>query len=188
VFEALLDIKSSLPFPLRGLDSDNGSEFINSALLKWCRDERIQFTRSRAYRKNDNCFVEQKNFSCVRNFVGYRRFGATAERDALAAVYRSLCPLLNFFIPTIKLLSKARVGSKVKKVYDKNVLSPYQRLLASPDIDEQAKLELARRFALYDPVRLQREVHVAVDALLSLNRAINLEDGESLAVSALQAI
>jgi hypothetical protein len=188
VFEALLDIKSSLPFPLRGLDSDNGSEFINSAMLKWCVDERIQFTRSRAYRKNDNCFVEQKNFSCVRNFVGYYRFGAVAERDALAAVYRSLCPLLNFFIPTIKLLSKVRVGSKVKKVYDKNVLSPYQRLLASPDIDEQAKSELARRFALYDPVKLQREVHGAVDALMSLNRAINLEGGEALALSSLQAI
>jgi hypothetical protein len=188
VFEALLDIKSSLPFPLRGLDSDNGSEFINSALLKWCRDGRIQFTRSRAYRKNDNCFVEQKNFSCVRNFVGYYRFCAAAERDALSAVYRSLCPLLNFFIPTFKLLNKVRVGSKVKKVYDKKILSPYRRLLASPDLDEQAKLEMARRFALYDPVKLQQEVHDAVGALMSLNRKINLDGVESLAVSALQAI
>jgi hypothetical protein len=90
VFQALPGIKSSLPFPLTGIDSDNGSEFINSALLKWCGQERIQFTRSRAYRKNDNCFVEQKNYSCVRNFVGYYRFSAAAERDALAAVYRSL--------------------------------------------------------------------------------------------------
>jgi IS30 family transposase len=74
VFQALLDIKSSLPFPLMGIDSDNGSEFINAALFRWRRDERIQFTRSRAYRKNDNCFVEQKNFTCVRNFVGYYLF------------------------------------------------------------------------------------------------------------------
>jgi len=188
VFEALLDIRSSLPFPLTGIDSDNGSEFINAALLKWCRDERIQFTRSRAYRKNDNCFVEQKNFSCVRNFVGYYRFSAAAERDALAAVYRSLCPLLNYFIPTIKLLSKKRVGTKIKKVYDKNVISPYQRLLASSDLSDEAKAELTRRFARYDPVELQLEVHKAVDVLVSLNRAVNLEGGNALAVSALYAV
>jgi hypothetical protein len=188
VFQALLDIRSSLPFPLMGIDSDNGGEFINSALLKWCRDERIQFTRSRAYRKNDNCFVEQKNFSCVRNFVGYYRFSETAGRDALADVYRSLCPLLNFFIPTIKLMSKKRVGSRIKKVYDTKVLSPYQRLMASPDLSDEAKAELDRRFALYDPVKLQREVHHAVDALVSLNRAANLESGKALAVPALQAI
>jgi hypothetical protein len=156
--------------------------------FRWCGQERIQFTRSRAYRKNDNCFVEQKNFSCVRNFVGYYRFSAAAERNALAAVYRSLCPLLNFFMPTIKLISKTRVGTKIKKVYDKNVISPYQRLLASPDLSVEAKEELARRFAMYDPVKLQREVHNAVGALVSLNRAVNLEGVESLAASALQAV
>ena len=188
VFEALLDIKSSLPFPLIGLDSDNGSEFINAALLKWCRDESIQFTRSRAYRKNDNCFVEQKNFSCVRNFVGYYRFSALTERDALAVVYRSLCPLLNFFIPTMKLLSKNRVGSKIKKVYDKNVLSPYQRLMASRDISDDVKMELSRRLGLYNPVTLQREVHNAVDVLIALNRTTNLDRAESLAIAALQAV
>jgi hypothetical protein len=188
VFEALLDIKSSLPFPLTGIDSDNGSEFINSALLKWCQEKRIQFTRSRAYRKNDNCFVEQKNFTCVRNFVGYYRFSAEAERDALAAVYRSLCPLLNFFMPTIKLIGKTRVGTKIKKVYDKKILSPYQRLMVSSDLSEEVKAELDRRYALYDPVKLQAEVHKAVDALVSQNRAINLEGGRTLAVSAPQAI
>jgi hypothetical protein len=171
-----------------GLDSDNGSEFVNSALLKWCRDGCVQFTRSRAYRKNDNRFVEQKNFTCVRNFVGYCRFSAAAERDALAAVYRSLRPLLNFFTPNIKLLSKTRVGAKIKKAYDKNVISPYQRLLASPDLPDEVKAELARRFALYDPVKLQQEARHAVDALVSLNRTINLEGGKVLAVSALQAI
>ena len=128
VFEALADIRASLPFPLSGIDSDNGAEFINRALLNWCAEQRIQFTRTRPYRKNDNCLrhecrVEQKNNSCVRNFVGYSRFSAAAERDALAAVYRSLCPLLNYFIPTQKLLSKTKVGSSVKKVYDKYIHS-----------------------------------------------------------------
>jgi hypothetical protein len=188
IFEALLDIKSSLLFPLMGIDSDNGSGFINSALIKWCRDEHIQFARSRAYRKNDNCFVEQKNFTCVRNFVGCYRFSAVAERDALATVYRSLCPLLNFFMPNIKLLSKTRTGTKIKKAYDKNVISPYQRLLASPDISDEVKAELVRRFALYNPVMLQQEVHNAVDVLVSLNRTINLEGGKAPALSAIQAI
>jgi len=188
VFQALLDIKSSIPFPLIGIDSDNGAEFINSAMLKWCNDEHIQFTRARAYRKNDNCFVEQKNYTCVRNFVGYYRFSAAAECDALAAVYRSLCPLMNFFMPTVKLISKKRVGSKIKKVYDKKVISPYQRLLVSPDLSVGVKAELTRRFALYDPVKLQREVHNAVDALVSLNKAVNLEGGKSLAVSPLHAV
>ena len=108
-------------------------------------------------------------------------------------MYRSLCPLLNFFIPTIKLLSKKRVGSKIKKVYDTIVQSPYQRLMASPDLSDAAKAELSRRFALYDPVNLQREVHRAVDALVSLNRTVNLDDGKALRqlvgdVSALQAV
>jgi hypothetical protein len=188
VHEALIDIKSSLPFPLMGIDSDNGAEFINAALLNWCNSERIQFTRARAYRKNDNCFVEQKNNSCVRNFVGYDRFCAAAERDALAAVYRPLCPLLNFFIPAIKLLSKTRVGAQIKKVYDKNVLSPYQRLLASPDLSGEVKAELTRRLGQYDPVKLQREVHQAVDTLMSLNRSGKLDKAEALVLSALQAI
>jgi hypothetical protein len=188
VFQALLDIKSSLPFPLLGLDSDNGSEFINSALLKWCSCEHIQFTRSRPYHKNDNCFIEQKNNSCVRNFVGYGRFSCTAQWEALARVYLSLCPLLNYFMPTQKLLRKIKVGSKTKKVYDKNILSPYQRLLASPDLSDEYKQELTRRYKLLNPVVLQREVHKAVDALMSLNRAEELEGVESLAASALQAI
>jgi hypothetical protein len=188
ILETLPVIKSSLPFPFLGLDSDNGSEFINKPLLKWCSNEGIQFTRSRPYHKNDNCYVEQKNNSCVRNFVGYYRYSSYAERDALAAVYRPLCPLLNYFIPTQKLLSKTRVGSKIKKVYDKNVFSPYQRLLASPDLSDEYKKELVKQYKLLNPVRLQQEVHEAVDALMALNKTKDLEGVKSLAASALQAI
>jgi len=187
VLKALLDIKSSLQFPLSGIDSDNGSEFINSALLKWCRDERIQFTRTRAYHKNDNCYAEQKNYSCVRTFVGYDRFWTTAELDALSALYRSLCPLINFFIPSVKLISKTRVGSKIRKVYDKQVLSPYQRLLACPDVSDEVKARLVKRSEIYNPVTLQREVHDAVDVLASLKRGSDLEEPVSLASLALHA-
>ena len=187
VLEEITDIKSSLPFPFLGLDSDNGSEFINSAMQKWCEKESVQFTRSRPYHKNDNCFVEQKNNSCVRNFIGHGRFTSVAERDALASVYRSLCPLLNYFMPSLKLIAKIKIGSKSKKVYDKNVISPYQRLLASGDVSDAVKLEMSRRLKGFNPVVLQREVHRAVDVLVSLNRSKDLEGVESLAVVALQA-
>jgi len=139
-FEALADVP---PVPASG--HRPCVEFINNALLKWCQKEGIMFTRSRLYHKNDNCHVEQKNNSHVRNFVGYGRFSGAEELDALAGVYRSLCPLLNYFIPTRKLLSKTRVGAKVKKVYDKNILTPYQRLMLSTDLSDEAKAELARR-------------------------------------------
>jgi hypothetical protein len=165
VLEALPDIRAALPFPLRGLDSDNGSEFINHALLSWCGSSRIQFTRSRDYHKNDNCFVEQKNDACIRNYVGYYRFDTPAECQALAVLYRSLCPLLNYFLPSVKLISKNRIGSKIRKVYDKPQ-SPYRRLQASPDISEGVKAELTRRYHGYNPVILQQEVHQAVAALM----------------------
>jgi hypothetical protein len=187
VLQALLDIKSSLLFPLLGLDSDNGSEFINSALLKWCNNERIQFTRARPYRKNDNCYVEQKNYSCVRLFVGYDRLSTVAELDALAALYRSLCPLINFFIPSEKLISKTRVSSKIRKVYDKQILSPYQRLLTCPDITDEVKTQLVKRSEIYNPVVLQREVHNAVDVLSSLKYGSDLEEPLSLSALVLHA-
>jgi hypothetical protein len=188
IFEALKDTQSTLPFPPLGIDSDNGEEFINSAMLNWCHTEKLQFTRARPYRKNDNCYVEQKNFAAVRNFVGYYRFTEVDERDALAAVYRPLCPLLNYFIPTQKLLSKYRVGSKIKKVYDKNIQSPYLRLLASQDLSCEAKAELTRRFEQYDPVKLQQEVHDAVAALTKLNKTKELQGVQALAIAALQAV
>ena len=132
------------------------------------------FTRSRPYRKNDNCHVEQKNNSHVRNFVGYGRFSGAGELGALAKVYRSPCPLLNYFIPTQKLLGKTRVGAKVKKACDKNILTPCRRLTLSADLSDEIKAELARRMGLHDPVGLQREVHDAVAALMSLNGKRNL--------------
>jgi hypothetical protein len=187
-FEALADIKTSLPFPLLGMDSDNGAEFINNAVLNWCQVHNIQFTRTRPYHKNDNCYVEQKNNSALRNFIGYQRFTETAGRDALALVYHSLCPLLNYFIPTQKLLSKTRVGAKVKKVYANKIQSPYQRLLASPDLSNEAKVELTRRFEQYNPVKLQKEVHDAVAALMKLNRKKELLQVQALALAALKVV
>ena len=114
--EAFSDIADTLPFPLLGLDTDNGGEFINKDMIGWCTARQVQFTRSRPYKKNDNCHVEQKNNRCVRNYIGYYRFDTTLERDALSRVYQSLCPLLNYFLPTVKLVNKTRIGSKIHKV------------------------------------------------------------------------
>jgi hypothetical protein len=168
VVEGWADIAGALPFPLLGIDSDNGGEFINKGLVAWCRQRAVEFTRSRPYKKNDNCHVEQKNNACVREYVGYYRFATPEERDALAAVYRPLCPLLNYFMPSVKLVDKARVGAKVRKVYDTPV-SPYQRLMGYPKLPEEVRAELARRYQSYNPVALQREVNAAIKALMAIH-------------------
>ena len=99
-----MDIRSQLPFSLLGVDSDNGAEFINKTLLNYCNDTGVTFTRGRPYRKNDNCFVEQKNDIAVRRTVGYYRFDTDAEHQALQEVYTHLCPLLNYFYASVKLV------------------------------------------------------------------------------------
>jgi len=150
-------------------------------------NERIQFTRTRAYHKNDNCCAGQKNYSRARAFVGYDRFPAAAELDALAALYRPLCPLINFFIPSEKLISKTRGGSKIRKVYDKQVLSPYRRLLACPGVSDELKARLVKRSGLYSPAALQQEVRDAVDVLASLKCGSDLEEPFTLAALVLHA-
>jgi hypothetical protein len=131
VKEALVDIRNILPFRLIAIDSDNGSEFLNRQVYDWCMREQIQFTRSRAYHKNDNPFVEQKNSQYVRQFVGYARYDTTEEFEALGEVYRVLCPLLNLFYPSTKLLTKHRENQLIHKIYDTPQTS-FSRVLVSP--------------------------------------------------------
>jgi hypothetical protein len=171
VKEATARVKDQLPFPLLGIDSDNGGEFINQQLLGWCQEHHIQFTRGRPYRKNDNCFVEQKNGDMVRKTVGYFRFDTDAEQAALAEVYRYLCPLNNYWYPTIKVIGKRRLeNGRYQKEYEPGPKTPYQRLVESPDIEEGCKAELRRRAALYNPVKLKGRVDQAVTDLLRINR------------------
>jgi hypothetical protein len=117
-FAAIVDIEATMPFPLLGLDSDNGSEFINDQLYRWCQANEVTFTRSRPYRKNDSCFVEQKNFPIVRQQVGYARYDTEAELQVLTELYGYLRLFVNFFQPQMKLVSKARRGAKVTRRYD----------------------------------------------------------------------
>jgi hypothetical protein len=157
VFAAIQKVRKNLPFALLGLDSDNGSEFINDQLLQYCRQEKITFTRSRPYRKNDNCFVEQKNYSIVRRAVGYARYDTEEQCELLNELYSYLRLYTNFFLPTMKLKSKERVGSRVKKCYDQ-ALTPYQRVLQSPLVGKAAKDRLRAKYVTLNPAALKRKI------------------------------
>jgi len=157
VFDALKSIRVHLPFPLLGIDSDNGSEFINNHLLRYCRQEKITFTRGRSGKKNDGCFVEQKNYSVVRRAVGYARYDSAAQLRLLNELYGHLRLYTNYFQPVMKLLSKERNGAKVKKKYDEPK-TPYQRLMEMPEIGSKAKQRLKSEYATLNPAHLKREI------------------------------
>lgn len=129
VLQALDEIIQSLPFPLKGIDSDNGSEFINHQLYKYCRDRNIEFVRSRPYKKDDNAHVEQKNWTHVRRIFGYVRFDTKDCAAFMNGIYRkNLCLMMNLFQPSVKLLKKERRGSRIRRVYDRP-RTPLDRLL-----------------------------------------------------------
>lgn len=157
VFEALKALRKRLPFALLGLDSDNGSEFINHQLVRYCDSQHITFTRSRPYRKNDTCYVEQKNWSVVRRFVGYGRHDTPETCALLNELYRLLRDYINFFLPSMKLKKKIRDGAKVKKRYD-TPQTPYQRVLASPHVPKAVKERLTRYYQTLNLAALHRQI------------------------------
>ena len=164
VIGALGQARQLLPFPLLGLDTDNGPEFLNYELLAYCERERITFTRGRAYRKNDQCFVEQKNGVIVRQLVGYDRFeGADTYRQP-AEVYRALRLYVNFFQPSMKLREKQRDGGVLHRRYDR-AQTPWQRLLASGVLSAEGTMRLTGIFHALDPVRLRQQLEALLDAL-----------------------
>ena len=157
VSEAIAAARKQLPFALLGLDSDNGSEFINQTLLRYCQQEQITFTRCRPYKKNDQCHVEQKNWSIVREHVGYDRLQGERECRVLAALYGLLRLYVNFFQPCLKLTHKQRDGAKVKKEYDK-AQTPYQRLLASQILNVEQTKQLQVQYESLNPAQLWRSL------------------------------
>ena len=155
VFEALMVIQERLPFKLLGIDSDSGSEFINAHLIKYCEENEVTFTRGRPYRKNDSCFVEQKNYSVVRRTVGYARHDTEEELVLLNELYDYLRLYTNFFLPVMKLTEKTRVGSKVTKKYD-TARTPYRRVLDFLGKKEQAAL--TKQYESLNPAELKRQI------------------------------
>jgi hypothetical protein len=156
VFEALQELRKRLPFTLRGLDSDNGSEFINHHMVAYCAEQKITFTRSRPWRKNDNCYVEQKNWSIVRRHAGYARYDTPEACRLLNELYRVLRDYNNFFLPSMKLKEKVRDGARVHKRYD-TPKTPYQRLLNSDKIPRAVKQQLKRQYGKLNPAELKRQ-------------------------------
>lgn len=163
--EAFEKMEQRFPFKILGLDSDNGSEFINWHFLRMTQRKKITFTRSRAYKKNDQAHIEQKNFSTVRKIIGYQRLETKKQLEILNQIYQLLSDYLNFFLPTLKLVRKEYFGSKVKRIYDK-AKTPYQRVLEHPNIDEFTKKSIEQKYLNLNPAALLREINKFTNKLL----------------------
>ena len=170
VAAALDDIAAGLPFPLLGIDSDNGTEFINNHLLAYCTINKITFTRSRPSHKNDNAHVEQKNWSVVRQTVGYARYDTDVEVEVLNQLYQPLRLMTNFFTPQQKLVEKTRVGAKVIKKHDL-ARTPLQRLLDRDDIPQSTKGNMARWYEQLNPAQIRRDIAAGQQHLFDLSSA-----------------
>ncbi len=169
VLEATKDVELNLPFAVISADYDNGGEFINEDMEAYwtSRPKPVRFVRSRAYRKNDQCYVEQKNFTHVRELFGYDRVVGRELASHMNRIYRDIwCPLHNFFLPAQKLLSKERIGARYVKRYDKP-RTPYQRLLDSSDLSSEAKTALTLKFQSLNPFELRLRLEMELKDFFS---------------------
>ena len=167
VGSAIHHISQRLLFPLLGLDSDNGSELINHRLYAYCQQKEITFTRCRPYKKNDNAYVEQKNWSVVRRLIGYDRYSSKEALEQLNRVYRLVRSYVNFFQPVMQLQSKTRRGARVHKVYD-TAQTPYRRLLDSKVLTQEQRDVLADQYLRLNPVRLLAQINQALEQLWAM--------------------
>jgi hypothetical protein len=169
VSKAIHLMRQRLPFPLLGIDSDNGGEFINDLLYRYCLDQKITFTRSRPYKKNDQAHVEQKNWSVVRHTVGYDRWETDEEFVILESIHDDLRLYINFFQPSFKLIAKERIGNKTIKRYD-IAKTPYQRVLERQDISLEAKARLMNLYVQLNPADLRRSIDQKTAKLWKISR------------------
>ncbi len=160
VTESVSDIRTKLPFPVLGLDVDNDGAFINNTMVGYCRDNKIELTRCRAYKKNDQAWIEQKNGAVIRRMVGYGRLEGVQTAAVLNKLYTAARLFVNFFQPSFKLLSKIREGAKVIKKYHPPA-TPCERLLERKDVSDECKEQLRQTLAALDPVRLLSEIREA---------------------------
>jgi len=167
VGSAVHRVRQKLPFALRELHNDNGSEFLNYTLRSWCLKEKINWTRGRGYQKNDQAYVEQKNWFNVRRCVGYGRYASKEAYEVMQQLYSLLGLYGNFFRPVRKIIAKERRGSKVVKRYDRP-LTPYQRVLAAGCLREPDREELISQYLSLNPASLQRRIENTLRRLWSL--------------------
>jgi hypothetical protein len=170
VVSAIADVVEHLPFPIRGIDSDNGSEFINAHLLRYCTEHDLKFTRSRSGNKNDGAHVEQKNWTAVRQLVGYLRYDTTAELELMNQIWALQSLIGNHFYPQQKLISKVRDGAKVSKRYDA-AATPYTRVMRHQDVRALPKRRLTKQHSSFNPAAVQRQIQALADELLTLATA-----------------
>lgn len=170
VFQALQQVVAAFPFPILGIDSDNGTEFINDHLLHWCIENKITFTRSRPGNKNDGAHVEQKNWARVRELVGYYRYDTTAELDKLNEIWELDADFTNYFLPQQKLIFKQRNGAKVTKRYD-TATTPHQRAVADPTVRQHQKTTMNARFKQIKPATISRQILAKTSELETLAQA-----------------
>ena len=161
---AIDEVRPLLPFPIQGIDSDNGGEFINAHLKRYCERQHITFTRARPYKKNDSAHIEQKNWDVVRKMIGYGRFDTYEQLDILKRIEGLLAFYQNYFQPSQKLISKTRIGAKVTKKYD-TAQTPVQRLLARKDTPKHIKKRLRKTSRQLNPVSLLRDITQLVQEL-----------------------
>jgi hypothetical protein len=179
ITESVSEVGTKLPFTLRGLDVDNDSAFINDTLVDYCRDHKIELTRCRAYQKNDQAWIEQKNGAVIRRMVGYGRLEGAEAAAALNKLYRSARLFVNFFQPSFKLLSKTREGAKVIKKYHAPA-TPCERLLERKDVSDECKRQLRETLAALDPVGLLSEIREAQRVIAQLESgAIGCETAQT---------
>ena len=168
VQQALEEIQGSLPFRLLGLDSDNGSEFINWHLQRWCKQSQIQLTRGRPYKKDDNAHIEQKNWTHVRKLLGWERYDSRAAVEAMNDLYRHELRLwLNLYLPSVKLVKKVRVGSKVRRVYDA-AQTPLERVLASASAHRDQVAALKKLRSSLDPFQLGKMIEGKIEGIYAM--------------------
>lgn len=176
VIEAMSEIENALPFRIKNFKSDSGSEFMNMELHNYFTlrsASPVKMTRSRPYKKDDNCYVEQKNFTHVREIFGYDRIAQSDLVPLMNEIYAELwCPLQNYFIPSMKILRKTRIGSRIKKEYDQP-RTPFQRLMECSDIAEEKKEEIRKIKATLNPFKLQDGLERKLKAFQELLRQRN---------------
>lgn len=172
VIAAITEVVAGLPFPIRGIDCDNGSEFINDQLFRYCRENKLKFTRSRAGNSNDGAHVEQKNWTTVRQLVGYLRYDTPGELDLLNKIWALQSLIGNHFYPQQKLISKVRDGAKITKRYDR-AQTPYTRAMAHPTVKPLRRRRLTTQHASFNPAAVQRQIQALSADLLTLATAKN---------------
>jgi len=187
VQEALDDIERSLPFRLLGVDSDNGSEFINWHLKRWCDSKQIQLTRGRPYKKDDNAHIEQKNWTHVRKLLGWDRYDSRTAVEAINALYRQeLGWWMNLYLPSVKLVKKIRVGSKLRRVYGP-AQTPWDRVLVCGQADTRRVAELKKLRSTLDPFALAQSIDRKLESIYALaNRRLSPTPASSRGAKAVE--